>query len=206
MNKRYPSFFEYLGIPGFITLFSLWCGWLAIILILKNLPFHGIISAIVAFFFDCLDGYIARKTKTVSEFGRQLDGCVDFFNYLVFSSLLFWKYISPDNAGIVVGYIILATGSFRLIRFNIEGFVIKHNNLYYTGIVVCHVSLTTILLYFLLQFYPNVVHIIAVPVVLIVSCLQVSRIHIKKTNSYPFWLSVAFLLLLVSLFFILWHK
>jgi CDP-diacylglycerol--serine O-phosphatidyltransferase len=206
MNKKQKGIIEYLGIPGIISMFGLACGWLAVVLLLQNLPFIAIIFSIISFVFDCLDGYVARKMHKESEFGRQLDGSFDFFNYLVFSALLFWKYISPNLFGIIVGFLILATGAFRLIRFNIEGFVVKDNKLYYAGIVVCHILLTTVMLFLIQQFYPQVVSVIAIPVMVIVSFLQVTRIPVKKTGAYGFWLALAFALLVIFLELQIWHK
>ncbi|KKQ53150.1 hypothetical protein A2865_02555 [Candidatus Woesebacteria bacterium RIFCSPHIGHO2_01_FULL_39_17] len=206
MKTEYKGVFDYLGLPGIISMFGLAAGWIAVVLLLQNLPFLAISSAIIAFFLDCLDGFIARKTHNESEFGRQLDGSFDFFNYLVFSALLFWKYLSPNLFGILVGFLILATGAFRLIRFNVEGFVIKNNQLYYAGIVVCHVSLTAIVLFFIQQFYPQIISIVAIPVMVTVSLLQISRIPVKKTRTYGFWLTLAFVLLIIALGFQIWHK
>lgn len=206
MSNQQKGVFEYLGLPGIVSMFGLAAGWIAVVLLLQNLPFLAISSAIIAFFLDCLDGYVARKTHKESEFGRQLDGSFDFLNYLVFSALLFWRYISPNPLGILVGFLILATGAFRLIRFNIEGFVVKNKQLYYSGIVVCHVSLTAIVLFFMQQFYPQIISFIAIPVMTIVSLLQVSRIPVKKTSTYGFWLTVAFVLLVISLGLQIWHK
>ena len=206
MKTEYKGVFDYLGLPGIISMFGLAAGWIAVVLLLQNLPFLAISSAIIAFFLDCLDGFIARKTHNESEFGRQLDGSFDFFNYLVFSALLFWKYLSPNLFGILVGFLILATGAFRLIRFNVEGFVIKNNQLYYAGIVVCHVSLTVIILFFIQQFYPQIISIVAIPVMVTVSLLQISRIPVKKTRTYGFWLTLAFVLLIIALGFQIWHK
>lgn len=206
MSKVEKSFFEYLGIPGIISMSALVASWLAVILLLQNLPFLGIASAIISFFLDCLDGYVARKTHQESEFGRQLDGMLDFFNYLVFPALLFWKYLHPNLIGIMVGFIILATGSFRLIRFNIEGFVVIKGQIYYAGIVVCHILLTTVLLFIAQQFYPKVISFISVPIMLVVCYLQTSRILVKKSGTYHFWLMMALIIFAVALGIQIWQK
>lgn len=206
MNSEKKSFLQYLGIPGIISMLSLAAGWFAIVFLIQNQPFLGIASAVVAFYLDCLDGYIARKTHKESAFGRQLDGTFDFFNYLVFSALLFWRYIQPNFMGVIVGFVILATGAFRLVRFNIEGYVVKNNQLYYAGIVVCHVSLTAALLYIFKQFFPEIISIISIPTMLIVSGLQVSRILVKKSNTYHFWLSIAAIILIISLGLQIWQR
>jgi len=196
---------QYMNIPNIISMIGLGTGWLALVLLIQGSPFLAIVLAIIAFYLDCLDGFVARKLHKESDFGRQLDGLFDFFNYSVFAALLFWKYISPSPLGIYVGYIILATGAFRLIRFNIEGFVVKNSQLYYAGIVVCHVSLTAITLFLVQQAYPQVAIVIAPIIMTIVSLLQVSRILVKKTNTYIFWLTLAFVLLVISITLHLWQ-
>lgn len=206
MNDKQKTPFQYLGIPGIISILSLAVGWLAIVFLIQNQPLLGIASAVIAFYLDCLDGYVARRTYKESVFGKQLDGTFDFFNYLVFSALLFWKYIQPNFLGVIVGFVILATGAFRLVRFNIEGFVVKNNQLYYAGIVVCHVSLAAALLFMLKQFFPEIISVISIPVMLIVSGLQVSRILVKKSNTYHFWLSIAAIILIVALGLQIWQR
>src|SRR3989304_2669146 len=147
MKKEHKGFFEYLGIPGVISMLGLGAGWLAVVLLLQNLPFLAIASSIIAFLLDCLDGYVARKTHKETEFGRQLDGFFDFFNYLVFSALLFWKYISPNSLGVFVGFLILATGAFRLIRFNVEGFVVRAQQPTKDETFFPHFSITAVILF-----------------------------------------------------------
>ena len=205
MHKQ-KGFFEYLGFAGLVSMLALAAGWMAIIFLFQNLPYVAIIFEVLAFYFDTLDGYVARKTRTVSEFGKLLDSTLDFFNYSVFSALLFWKFLLPNSIGILVGYIILSTGAFRLSRFNVEGFVIKNKQYYYSGIVVCHISLTVIILFFLKQIYPAIITFISTPIVIIISVMQISRIMTKKTSTYSFWLTIAFVILITSLFFQLWHK
>lgn len=206
MNPKHKSIAGYLGWPGLVSMLSLLVGWIAIVLLIMGFPLPAITASIAAFFLDCLDGAIARKTDKESDFGRQLDGMFDFLNYSGFSALLFWLYVSPNILGVAVGFFILATGAFRLTRFNIEGYVTKNGEYHYAGIVVCHISLTVIVLYFLQQFYPALVEIIAIPITLIISALQASRVLVKKTNFYHIWLSLAFLLLLVSLGLQLWPR
>lgn len=192
------SAWEYLRLPGIISLVCLAFSWAAITTLISGLPLVAIPLAVVAFFLDCLDGYVARRTNQASEFGRQLDGTIDFLNYSVFAALLFWLQIMPNFSGAVIGFIILATGAFRLIRFNIEGFVEKNGALYYAGIVVCHITLATSVLYYIQQFYPYITGIIAAPIIIVLSLAQASRILIKKTNFYKVWLGMAGVLLSFS--------
>lgn len=199
MTSNSRRMFEYVGWPGVITFLSLGAGWVAMLLSLIEQPLWAIISITVAFLLDCLDGYLARRWNRVSEFGRQLDGSVDFFNYIVFSAVFSWRYLVPGWIGAAIGLFILITGVYRLIRFNIEGFVENDGNLYYEGIVVCHLLLSIILLFLLSPLLTVGFPFLASAVILMVGGMQVSRFRVRKTGSYRFWLSVACLLLITCL-------
>lgn len=205
MRDNNKNVLDYLNVPNIISMIGLGTGWLAIALLIQGFPFLAIVFAIIAFYLDCLDGLVARKMHKESEFGRQLDGLFDFFNYSVFSALLYWLYISPNALGVCIGFLILATGAFRLIRFNIEGFVVIESELYYAGIVVCHISLTAIVLYLCQQVSPQVVSIVAPVIIATMSLLQVSRILVKKTNTYVFWITLAMVLLAISFTLHIWQ-
>jgi CDP-diacylglycerol--serine O-phosphatidyltransferase len=206
MNRQ-PHFREYIRLPGVITLLALAAGWTAIALLISGLPFLAVAVIAVAFLIDCLDGYVARKLHQESEFGKQLDGTVDFLNYSVFSALLFWMYVAPNWWGAVISFVILGAGAVRLVRNNLEGLWIKNGVGYYSGIVVCHVLLTAVGLFFIGKFYPQLAVIVVPPIMLVVSILQLSRIPIPKSkSSYWFGLSIAFIILVVSLVIHLWNR
>ncbi len=87
-----------------------------------------------AILFDGLDGRIARITKTVSEFGRELDSLADVITFGVAPSLLayMWGYrMLPPLAhplvrvrllefGVFACFLFLICGACRLARFNIS--------------------------------------------------------------------------------------
>lgn len=197
-------FFDYIGPAGLISFLSLAAGWWAIIFLFRERPFLAIYVAIGAFFLDSLDGYMARKTRTESDFGRLLDTMIDLLNYSLFAALLVVIYVVPNILGITLGFIILATGAFRLVRLNIEGFVEKGSKKYYSGLVVCFIPFVTTLLFLSQQLWPGVSASTALLILLPMSLLQVSRIPIKKTGTYPLWLVLALLLLALTLYIDLW--
>ncbi len=69
--------------PNIITVTGMFWGLLAGYFLSKGTPLTFIYGAIIyqiANIFDCADGQLARLTSRYSDFGRILDGFVDYFN------------------------------------------------------------------------------------------------------------------------------
>lgn len=82
-----------------------------------------------AFFFDSLDGRIARMTKTTTEIGVQLDSIADMLTFGIAPAALVyaWSYGSslPENTalhkiGWFLSFMYVVCGAFRLARFNVQ--------------------------------------------------------------------------------------
>ncbi len=88
----------------------------------------------IAVLFDSLDGFIARMTKTSSDFGRELDSLADVITFGVAPALLafLWGFQAlPQMAlpeprarlvqlGTIASFLFLISGASRLARFNIQ--------------------------------------------------------------------------------------
>lgn len=149
------NFFRKLQIPDYISLVGLLFAWLSIRLILSGEPNQAIMVMLVAFIFDLLDGYWARKLDRTSALGRQVDSYVDIFTYLVFSALFFNSFLSPyEFVSILVGFLILTFGGLRLIRFNSEGILSEDGRKFYRGVIVVYINLVIVCNYFLQEFVP----------------------------------------------------
>ena len=86
-----------------------------------------------AIFFDGMDGFIARMTRTSSDFGRELDSLADVITFGVEPALLGWmwgfrqlrEFYSAEVVGKMVqlgataSFLFLMAGASRLARFNI---------------------------------------------------------------------------------------
>lgn len=146
------SFLNTLKLADYSTLSGLFFSWLSILLLIKGQPNWAIVIIMVAFAFDLLDGYLARKLEQDSKFGRQLDSFGDIFIYLVFSSIFFHLYLSPNLVtSVFTGFLVLTFGGLRLIRFNLEGMKKDKGRGYYRGLTVVHIMFLTIICYFLSQ-------------------------------------------------------
>src|SRR5690606_15619583 len=91
-------------------------------------------------------------------------------------------------AGWIVGFVIVATGMMRLVRFSVEGFddgPIK----YYRGVVTCHVSLAAMVLVIVAQF-TDAIAWPAVGVIAVLSVLQLTGVKMRKTGRQAWWASL----------------
>jgi len=178
-----------IGPAGAVSLLSLAVAWAAIGLAVTGQLRASVLCALLAFLLDMADGYIARRFKVSSEFGRQLDSMIDVVNYSVYAAVLSAFYLAPGVIGWALGFVIVATGILRLLRFNIEGFTDDEPVKYYRGIVVVHLSLAAITLLLLKQWLGEVA-LVSVVVLAVLSVLQLSLIRIRKTGRQALWASL----------------
>lgn len=145
-GERRPRRAAY-ALPALFTAGNLFLGFLSIlqsfegVMLAKSgeLGFnpHFRLAAItigVAVFLDGLDGWIARLTNTVSEFGRELDSLADVITFGVAPAVLAfsWGIAFVDGAtsgplldhirraGYFLSFLFLLCGAARLARFNIQ--------------------------------------------------------------------------------------
>ena len=78
--------------PNIITTFSLISGLLGIYYIYKEQYVYGSLFFFLGYFFDCVDGYMARKFDLITKFGDLYDHITDW----VVSVLLILVYFTRD--------------------------------------------------------------------------------------------------------------
>lgn len=190
-----------LHTPDYLSIIGLLFSWVSLVFIIGNEPNLGIMVMLGAFLFDLLDGFYARKFHLDTVQGRQLDSFVDIFIYLLFSSLFFYKYLTPNKLlGVLVGFIIIAFGILRLVRFNNEGILTTNGKSYYRGITVVHISLAVLISYFLSRLTRFWNPWISTLLLLIISPLMLSNIKSFKIKSWLFFGLIILIFLLASFF------
>jgi CDP-diacylglycerol---serine O-phosphatidyltransferase len=124
------------ALPSLVTLMSIACGFGSIVLSIDNAHIGADANYRMAAFllvaagvFDALDGYVARLTRTSSDFGMQLDSIADVMNFGCAPAMLLYCYgftvLAPDHptllrAGGLACFIFVACGALRLARFNVN--------------------------------------------------------------------------------------
>ncbi len=123
-------------LPTLLTLGNAVCGFSAVVVAswIDGDPHHDVYyfySAwllVAAMVFDVLDGFVARLSKTASEFGGQLDSLCDAISFGAAPAFLIlrlsreWKETSAlgYNATVMIAVLFMVCVILRLARFNVE--------------------------------------------------------------------------------------
>ena len=132
-NSRTPINF----LASAITTLNLYCGIASIFAAIEGhfeKAAYFILGAIVV---DTLDGAVARMTKSVSDFGKQLDSLCDVVSFGVAPAVLIYTVFLPGEKEIVIrvgGFLAIIYAimtALRLARFNVYQ---STNREYFTGL------------------------------------------------------------------------
>ena len=106
-------------LPNLFTSLTLISGFYAITLALDGAMNAAVRAILVAMIFDFLDGWIARKTNTVSEFGKEYDSLCDMVAFGLAPAMVVYGVLTWDS---ILSWLIPAIYScsvaMRLARFN----------------------------------------------------------------------------------------
>ena len=110
-------------LPTLITFSGLACAFSATLLVVHEELAAASVCILVGGVLDGLDGWLARRLRVATAFGRQLDSLVDVVTFGLAPSLLVYQYLrqlafSPVVMGLVCA-VYLVSGVFRLARFNL---------------------------------------------------------------------------------------
>lgn len=101
-----PTFHSYGFTPNMITTLSNISAILVVILLLKANYIWASVLFIISYFFDCLDGHIARKYNQVSVFGDYYDHISDWIKLILILFTMYW--INSEKFMEILPFIIIA--------------------------------------------------------------------------------------------------
>ncbi len=113
-------------IPNGLTLLNLFCGSVAIPLVLMSFTKAALILCGICLLADLLDGMVARWLKADSPLGVQLDSLADMISFGLLPGIIIFYVLQRYGTGdISVGFTILAflipvSAALRLAKFNID--------------------------------------------------------------------------------------
>ena len=113
-------------IPNTLTLLNLFCGSMAIPLVLMSFVDTALILCVVCLIADLLDGMTARWLKVDSPLGVQLDSLADVISFGLLPGIIIFYLLQRYGTGdIAVGWTIFAflvpvSAALRLAKFNID--------------------------------------------------------------------------------------
>ena len=103
-----PTFHSYGFTPNMVTTLSNISAIIVIILLLEAKYVWAAIFVLIAYFFDCLDGHIARKYDQVTLFGDYYDHISDTTKILAILFTMYW--VNSEKFYKIIPIIIVAAG------------------------------------------------------------------------------------------------
>lgn len=83
-------FYKYKLTPNFVTSMSNISALIVILFLLNSNYYFASFFVMLAYFFDCLDGHIARKYKQTSKFGDYYDHISDIIKFIAIMTTLYY--------------------------------------------------------------------------------------------------------------------
>ena len=205
-------------VPNFITLLSLSSGFTSIRFSLKGDWEIAIYLILLATIFDFFDGWFARKLKSGSNFGAELDSLSDFVSFGVAPSLLIylWSTNSLGSLGWGATLFFVICSALRLARFTADIYITNKpidNNEFFTG-VPSPAAAGLILLPLFIFFEFEIIYLkneyLNLFITIFIGFLMISKIptiSLKKINihqKYKTWIFLIFVLVCVALISKIW--
>ena len=109
-------------IPSLFTAGNLMCGFFSIIVTFNGDYVNAALLILLANVFDGVDGYVARLTRSTSQFGIEFDSLADVVSFGAAPALLvyFWALVPWGNWGWLAASTYVVCGALRLSRFNVQ--------------------------------------------------------------------------------------
>ena len=109
-------------IPSLFTMGNLLAGYIAVVRSLQGDYEWAALAIFIAALLDRVDGWVARLTRTSSDFGVQLDSLADVISFGMAPALMIymWGLAQLPKPWTLAPFLYLAAGATRLARFNIQ--------------------------------------------------------------------------------------
>ena len=205
-------------VPNFITLLSLSSGFTSISFSLNGEWEIAIYLILLATIFDFFDGWFARKLKSGSNFGAELDSLSDFVSFGVAPSFLIylWSTNTLGSLGWGATLFFVICSALRLARFTADIYITNKpidNNEYFTGVpspAAAGLILLPLFIYFEFQIeilkndYFNLISTIVIGFMMISKIPTISIKKLKINSKYKTWIFLIFVLVCVALISRIW--
>ena len=205
-------------VPNFITLLSLSCGFTSIRFSLNGELEIAIYLILIATIFDFFDGWFARKLKSGSSFGAELDSLSDFVSFGVAPSFLIylWSTHTLGSLGWGATLFFVICSALRLARFTADIYITNKpidNNEYFVGLpspAAAGLILLPLFVYFEFDLnfikngYLNLISTIIIGFMMISKIPTISLKTIKINQRYKTSIFLIFVIVSVALISKIW--
>ncbi|MGE5314530.1 MAG: CDP-diacylglycerol--serine O-phosphatidyltransferase [Acidobacteriota bacterium] len=123
-------------VPSLFTVLNMFCGFLSIVQSSDGRFESASYFIILAGVFDSLDGFMARLTKTSSQFGVEIDSLSDVVSFGAAPAFMAYKIhlIQWEGYGLLISSLLLLLGGIRLARFNVQ--LVGFDKDHFTGLPI----------------------------------------------------------------------
>lgn len=120
--KVKKNYGEMYLLPSLFSLTNLFFGFLSIQMSMRGHFRWAAFWIIVAAVMDGFDGIVARATKSMSDFGIELDSLADAVSFGAAASILIfrWGLARAGATGLFFSFVFLVAGVLRLARYNVR--------------------------------------------------------------------------------------
>ena len=205
-------------VPNFITLLSLSSGFTSIRFSLNNEWKIAIYLILLATIFDFFDGWFARKLKSGSSFGAELDSLSDFVSFGVAPSFLIylWSTHTLGSLGWGATLFFVICSALRLARFTADIYISNKpidNKEYFVGMpspAAAGLILLPLFVYFEFDLniikngYLNLITTIIIGFMMISKIPTISLKTIKINQRYKTSIFLIFVIVSVALISKIW--
>ena len=191
-------------IPSLFTSGNLICGFFSLISTFNGEYLQAAIFIILAHLLDGLDGYVARLTKTTSQFGVELDSLADLVSFGVAPAVLvyYWALVPWGTWGWLAACLYVVCGALRLARFNVQ--IANVEKSHFVGLPIPAaaemIAATVLIYYFLGGAGAANKRVILLLVIYLLAGLMVSSFQyfsfkqLSLKRKHPFWILVSAIL------------
>ena len=205
-------------VPNFITLLSLSSGFTSIRFSLNGEFEIAVYLILLATIFDFFDGWFARKLKSGSNFGAELDSLSDFVSFGVAPSILIyiWSTNTLGSLGWGATLFFVICSSLRLARFTADIYISNKpidDKEFFVGLpspAAAGLILLPLFIFFefnlsfLKNGYLNLISTIFIGFLMISKIPTISLKKIEISQKYKTWIFLLFVIVSVALISKIW--
>jgi CDP-diacylglycerol--serine O-phosphatidyltransferase len=165
----------------------MFCGFVSVVYSHENNLHDAALFIIIAAVFDALDGFMARLTKSSSEFGVELDSLSDLVSFGVAPAFLVYQthLYHLNGLGILISSLLMVFGGLRLARFNVQ--LVGFDKSHFVGLPIPSSAITIasyVLIYYRDNAFVEPFDSYLIPLVIVLSLLMVRRIKYDTLPSF----------------------
>lgn len=152
------------NLANLITLGNISFGGAAIMATMNDSYSNAVLFILIAALLDRYDGKVARKYNLESELGKQLDSMSDIISFGVAPAILMYEValVGYGNLGMIIAVLYIASGAFRLARFNVT-----ESNGYFTGLPITAAGAILTVSFFFTPWLSTAFYLILFPILTI---------------------------------------